>query len=284
MTPKQSQNPKDTPTPSSESGWRAQLHEVIFEADTPMGKAFDVVLLAGILISVLAVVLESVEEIRQRYGEILYFIEWAFTILFTFEYIARVIAIKRPLKYVFSFFGIVDLMSIIPTYLSVVFVGAHSLLVIRSIRLLRVFRVFKLVRFLGEASQLSNALKASRAKIIVFIGSVFTMVVILGALMYLVEGGENGFTSIPRSIYWSIVTLTTVGYGDIAPQTVLGQSIAAVVMVLGYGIIAVPTGIVTAEITNQKHMDKASTQCCPHCSAEGHDFDAKHCKYCGGLL
>ena len=263
--------------------WRERLHEIIFEADTPMGKAFDVVLLVAIVLSVVAVMLESVESLEKDYGRLLNIIEWCFTILFTLEYFARIVSIKKPWKYIFSFFGIVDLLSIAPTYLSLFFTGAQSLLVIRSIRLLRVFRVFKLVRFLGEASQLTSALKASRAKIIVFIGGVFTLVVILGALMYLVEGRENGFTSIPRSIYWAIVTLTTVGYGDIAPQTVLGQSIASVVMILGYGIIAVPTGIVTAEMTQQKHK-VITTQSCPSCSAEGHDTDAEYCKYCGEKL
>jgi len=265
--------------------WRGKLHEIIFEADTPAGKAFDVALLVAIVLSVLAVCLESVESIKSSYGQVLNIFEWAFTIMFTIEYIARIISIRRPALYIFSFFGIVDLLSIAPTYLSVFFTGAQSLLVIRSIRLLRVFRVFKLVRFLGEASQLAQALKASRAKIIVFIGGVFAMVVILGAMMYMIEGGENGFTSIPRSVYWAVVTLTTVGYGDIAPQTVLGQTVAAIVMILGYGIIAVPTGIVTAEITNQQGQNKeVTTQSCPHCSAEGHDADATYCKYCGGEL
>ena len=263
--------------------WKERIHEIIFEADTPLGKLFDITLLVAIVLSVLAVMLESVNEIAQNYGGVLYITEWVFTGLFTIEYIARIIVIKKSWKYVFSFFGLVDLLSIIPTYLSLIFVGAHSLLVIRSIRLLRVFRIFKLVRFLGEASQLITALKASRIKIMVFIGSVFTAVIILGTLMYLIEGGENGFTSIPQSIYWAIVTLTTVGYGDIAPQTVIGQLFASIVMVLGYGIIAVPTGIVTSELMRPRQTSTNTTSC-QSCGQEGHDDDAEYCKYCGESL
>lgn len=263
--------------------WKERIHEIIFEADTSWGKVFDITLLIAIMLSVLAVMLESVNEIAVQHGGLLYIIEWVFTILFTIEYTARIIVIKKPWKYVFSFFGLVDLLSIIPTFLSLFFVGAHSLLVIRSIRLLRVFRIFKLARFLGEASQLVTALKASRIKIIVFIGTVLTAVVILGTLMYLIEGGENGFTSIPRSIYWAIVTLTTVGYGDIAPHTVLGQMVASVVMILGYGIIAVPTGIVTSELIRPQ-ATPTNTISCQSCGQEGHDDDAEHCKYCGDKL
>ncbi|MDH5474206.1 MAG: ion transporter [Cyclobacteriaceae bacterium] len=259
--------------------WKNDLYIIIFEADTFWGKVFDITLLISILLSVAVVMLESVAYLKLTYGKIFNILEWSFTILFTLEYIARLIVIKKPAKYIFSFFGIVDLLSIIPTYLSLFVVGFHSLLVIRSLRLLRVFRIFKLVRFLGEASQLNKALKASRAKIIVFIGVVSISVAILGTLMYLIEGGENGFTSIPRSIYWAIVTLTTVGYGDIAPHTVLGQTIASLVMILGYGIIAVPTGIVTSEMAKQNN--KPNTKACSSCSREGHDNDAEFCKYCG---
>ncbi|UII23129.1 ion transporter [Fulvivirga ligni] len=263
--------------------WRYKLHEIIFEADTFWGKAFDVTLLVAILLSVLAVMLESVAHIKAEHGELLYVIEWFFTILFTLEYIARLLVVTKPWKYAFSFFGLIDLLSIVPTFLSLFFVGAQSLLVIRSFRLLRVFRVFKLGRFMGEATQLTTALKASRAKIIVFIGGVFAMVVVLGTMMYMIEGGKNGFTSIPKSIYWAVVTLTTVGYGDIAPHTTLGQTLATLIMILGYGIIAVPTGIVSAEMSQQKHHP-VNTQSCPHCSAEGHDIDAAYCKKCGGRL
>ena len=264
--------------------WKDHLHEIIFEADTPEGKAFDVILLIAILLSVIAVMLESVSSIKAEYGTTLYIIEWFFTIIFTLEYIARLVVVTKPWKYAVSFFGIVDLLSIIPTVLSLFIVGAQSLLVIRSIRLLRVFRVFKLARFLGEASQLSSALKASRPKIIVFIGAVFSMTVVLGTAMYMIEGGENGFTSIPKSIYWAVVTLTTVGYGDIAPQTVAGQALATIIMILGYGIIAVPTGIVSSEMSRQKDSHPVNTQSCPHCGKEGHDSDAAYCKRCGGRL
>ncbi|MEQ8925038.1 MAG: ion transporter, partial [Fulvivirga sp.] len=230
--------------------FKKRLYIIIFEADTFLGKLFDVILLIAILLSVLAVMLESVDHIKSDYGDLLYQIEWGFTILFSMEYIARIYVSERPKKYIFSFFGVIDLLSILPTFIGLFAAGAHSLLIIRSIRLLRVFRVLKMVRYLGEASSLMKALNASRAKIIVFIGAVFSLTVILGTIMYLIEGGENGFTSIPRSIYWAVVTLTTVGYGDIAPGTTLGQIVATAIMILGYGIIAVPTGIVSAEISS----------------------------------
>ncbi|MEM7110511.1 MAG: ion transporter [Bacteroidota bacterium] len=263
-----------------EKTWKERLFIVIFEADTPLGKFFDIALLIAILLSVLAVMLESVDDIKADHGTSLYIAEWIFTVFFTLEYILRIVIVEKPWRYVRSFFGIVDLLSIIPTYLGLFLAGAHSLLIIRSIRLLRVFRVLKMVRFLGEASQLTTALKASRAKIIVFIGGVFSLTVILGTLMYMIEGGENGFTSIPKSIYWAVVTLTTVGYGDIAPQTALGQGFATFIMVLGYGIIAVPTGIVTAEMTQHKiQMDNGIE--CKGCHKKGHDIQANYCKYCG---
>ncbi|MCG8384882.1 MAG: ion transporter [Cytophagales bacterium] len=264
--------------------WKETLFEIIFEAETPLGKAFDVVLLIAILLSVLAVTLESVESVRADYGALLYAIEWVFTIFFTIEYIIRIMIVRRPWRYVRSFFGIVDLLSIIPTYLSIFILGAQSLLIVRSIRLLRVFRVLKMMRFLGEASQLTRALKASRAKIIVFIGGVFALTVIMGTLMYMIEGAENGFTSIPRSIYWAVVTLTTVGYGDIAPQTPLGQGLATIIMIFGYGIIAVPTGIVTAEMTQGRSFVKPTDKVCPKCGKPGHDDEALFCKFCGGKL
>jgi voltage-gated potassium channel len=261
---------------------RTKTHEVIFEADTFWGKTFDVILLIAILLSVIAVMLESVTEVRVKYGNALFIAEWVFTILFTIEYLARLWSVNKPMKYAKSFFGVIDLLSILPAYVALFVSGAQAFLIIRSIRLLRVFRVFKLVRFLGEASQLSQALRNSRAKIIVFVGSVFILVVILGTLMYLIEGGENGFTSIPKSIYWAVVTLTTVGYGDIAPQTPIGQGLATFIMILGYGIIAVPTGIVSAEMSQAKvHKN---TRACPHCSAEGHSNTAKYCYECGGKL
>ncbi len=235
---------------------KERLREIIFEADTAAGKAFDVGLLIAIVFSVVAVMLESVASFKAKYGDVLDGFEWIFTILFTAEYLLRIYLTGKPLKYIFSFFGIIDLLSLIPTYLGFFFVGSHSLLVIRSIRLLRVFRILKLARFLGEAESLVSALKASRSKITVFIFAVLCLTVVMGTVMYMIEGGENGFTSIPRSIYWAIVTLTTVGYGDIAPQTVLGQVLASIIMIFGYGIIAVPTGIVGAEIAYSKKRKK----------------------------
>ncbi len=262
--------------------WRARLHEVVFEADTRAGRAFDVALLVAILTSVLAVMLESVAEYRDDYGPALRAVEWVVTVLFTVEYGLRLIAVDHPWRYAVSFFGLVDLFAIAPAYVALVLPGAHSLLVIRVVRLLRVFRILKLSHFLGEAQVLTTALRASRRKITVFLGAIAAIVVIVGTLMYVVEGEPNGFTSIPVSMYWTVVTLTTVGYGDIAPRTSLGRLLAALLMVLGYGIIAVPTGIVSVELA---HAGRAiSRQACPTCSAEGHEADAVHCKYCGGRL
>jgi voltage-gated potassium channel len=259
------------------------MHEVIFEADTPAGKAFDVALLVTIVASVLTVLLESVASIRAGYGPLLRGLEWAFTLLFTVEYALRLLCVGQPLRYALSFFGLVDLLAIVPTYLSVFFAGAQSLIVIRALRLLRIFRVLKLAHFVGEARMLQAAIHASLRKITVFLGVVLTIVLIVGALMYLVEGEASGFSSIPQGIYWAIVTLTTVGYGDIAPQTVPGRVLASVVMILGYGIIAVPTGIVTVELAHARQAE-VSTQACPQCGAGGHDVDARYCKYCGGRL
>ena len=271
------------PPTQSAAPWRALVHEVIFEADTRAGKTFDVVLLWCIVLSVAAVLLESVPGVRARYELPLRLIEWGFTVLFTVEYVLRLACVGRPVKYATSFFGLVDLLAIAPTYLSVVLPGAQSLLVIRALRLLRIFRVLKLARFLTEAQILAQALRASRHKITVFLGTVLTLVLIVGTLMHLIEGGAHGFDSIPRGVYWAIVTLTTVGYGDISPQTPLGQALASVVMILGYSIIAVPTGIVTVALSKASEQS-VSTQACPQCSAEGHDADAKCCKYCGTRL
>ncbi len=264
--------------------WKVKMHEVIFEADTPSGKFFDVLLLWAILISVLAVMLETVESISQNHGTLLVILEWAFTILFSIEYVLRLISVGKPMKYALSFMGIVDLLSILPTYLSFFLVGSQYLLVIRTIRLLRVFRILKLTRYVSEAQALKSALKASAVKITVFIGGVIVLVLILGCLMYIIEGPEHGFTSIPTSMYWTIVTITTVGYGDIAPSTTLGQTIASAIMLIGYGIIAVPTGIVTVQFARSKSKEQLTTQACPECSKEGHDLDAKYCKYCGESL
>ena len=263
--------------------WRNRLHEIVFEADTPEGKLFDIALLVCILVSVAAVILDSVESIHAAFGDALRAVEWAATVLFTVEYGVRLMSVARPLRYAVSFFGLVDLLAILPGYLSLILAGAQSLIVIRALRLLRIFRVLKLAHFLGEARVLGTALRASFRKIVVFLGTVLTLVVIIGALMYLVEGQSSGFTSIPQSIYWAIVTLTTVGYGDIAPQSVPGKFLASVVMIIGYGIIAVPTGIVTVELAGI-HDGGVSTQACPGCSAEGHDQDAVFCKFCGTRL
>ncbi len=263
--------------------WRRKLHEVIFEADTPAGKLFDVALILTIAASVVAVMLDSVRPFRANHGTLLYAAEWVFTLLFTLEYLLRLACVGRPGKYAVSFFGVVDLLAILPTYLSLLLPGTQYLLVIRILRLLRIFRIFKLGHYVGAADHLTRALKASRRKIGVFLFTVLTLVVILGSLMYVIEGEDRGFTSIPTSIYWAIVTLTTVGYGDISPQTPLGQMLAALIMITGYGIIAVPTGIVTVEMSRAA-FQKVSNQACPQCSAEGHDTDAAHCKFCGARL
>jgi voltage-gated potassium channel len=260
-----------------------KLHEIIFEADTRAGKVFDVILIFIILLSVLAVMLDSVNEINIRYGALLFVFEWIFTILFTIEYVLRLISVGRPLRYATSFFGIVDLLAFLPTYFSLIFPGSQYFLVIRLLRVLRIFRVLKLVKFVREAKMLSKALKESGRKIAIFLFTLLTLVVIFGSMMYMIEGEENGFTSIPTSIYWAIVTLTTVGYGDISPQTSVGQAIAAIIMICGYGIIAVPTGIITVGIA-KVYRENLTTQACPECSTEGHDSDAKFCKYCGAHL
>jgi voltage-gated potassium channel len=267
----------------SPSSLRTRLHEIIFEADTPAGKLFDILLIVSIILSVFMVMLDSVDSIQIKYGRLLLIGEWFFTVLFTIEYLLRLFSVGRPLAYATSFYGIIDLLAVLPTYLSIFFPGSQYFLVIRILRVLRIFRVLKLVQYLGEARMLSQALQASRRKIIVFLFVVLTLVVIFGSLMYIIEDAQSGFTSIPRSIYWAIVTLTTVGYGDISPQTGFGQAVSAIIMIIGYGIIAVPTGIVTAELT-QVYKRNISTQACLECSAEGHDSDAKFCKYCGTRL
>jgi voltage-gated potassium channel len=265
--------------------WQRPLHVIIFEADTQGGKVFDVLLIVCIILSVVAVMLDSVSTVQEVYGDQLKVLEWFFTILFTIEYILRLLCVGRPLKYATSFFGVIDLLAIIPTYLSILLPGSQYLLVIRVLRVLRVFRVLKLVKYLGEADLLMQALRASIHKLAVFLFTVITLMVVLGSLMYLIEGEENGFTSIPRSIYWAIVTMTTVGYGDISPQTNTGQVLAAFVMIMGYSIIAVPTGIATVEFSHAFGIGKeVSAQACPQCSLEGHDTNAKYCKHCGSKL
>lgn len=265
--------------------WRQRMHEVIFEADTPAGKTFDIVLLIVIVVSVIVVMLDSVTEIHTRYSRLLARAEWLITIMFTVEYVARLTCLRRPLRYASSYYGIVDLLSVLPSYLGLFFGGSHSLLVIRALRLIRIFRVFKLSRYLSAAHALVVALRETRERITVFLAVVLTLVLIIGSIMYLIEGTlpDTEFTSIPRSVYWAIVTMTTVGYGDIAPQTVLGQVLAAAVMILGYAIIIVPIGVFSAEMVAERKRI-VSTQACPCCGAEGHDMDGVYCKYCGAKL
>lgn len=265
--------------------WKFRLHEIIYEADTRKGKIFDIALLFLILTSVIIVMLESVKSVDQYYHTILLYAEWVITILFTIEYIARIISIKRPSKYIFSFYGIIDLLSTLPMYLTLFLpTGGGALIALRALRLLRVFRILKLARFIGESNHFARALKVSRAKILVFISFIIIICVILGTIMYLVEVNQNsGFTSIPRSIYWAIVTLTTVGYGDIAPVTPLGQFIASIVMILGYGIIAIPTGIVSAEMSRSTKI-QMNTLSCANCLNEHHDDKADFCFKCGNQL
>lgn len=269
--------------PHPTTPWRAKLHEIIFGTDTRTGKAFDVILLWSILVSVLVVMLESVREIYFAYGDVLDFAEWGFTILFSLEYLLRILSVRRPARYALSFFGLVDLFAILPAYLGLIMPEAESLLVIRTLRLLRVFRVFKLSNFLDQAEVLRAAVKSSMPKITVFLGTVVAVVVIVGTMMYLIEGEENGFTSIPASIYWAIVTMTTVGFGDIVPHTVLGKMLASTLMIAGYAIIAVPTGIVTVELSRQSRIS-LDLRSCVSCNSRGHDGDAKFCKHCGGDL
>lgn len=274
--------PLSNQTEPPRSTHREWLYQVIFEANTPLGKAFDMALILCILFSVALVMADSVQSIHERYSQTFYLLEWFFTIIFTIEYLLRLYCIGKPLKYATSFFGIVDLLCIIPTYLSLFFAGTQVMLVVRLVRVLRVFRILKLFQYVGEATALAKALQASRRKITVFLFSVLTMVTVFGSIMYVVEGPENGFTSIPRSIYWAVVTLTTVGYGDITPQSNLGQLLSAVVMIMGYAVIAVPTGIVTVELSNtmKRHMHLV----CRGCGEEGHDADADYCKLCGTEL
>ncbi len=273
-----------TMTKEKVESWRIRLHEVIYESNTLAGKIFDVTLLVLIVTSILVVMLDSVDKWRGLYGDVFVVLEWVFTILFTIEYTLRLISIKRPMRYVFSFFGIIDLLAIIPSYLSFFLVGAQSLLVFRALRLLRIFRIFKLTHFLTEMQFLGAAIRASSKKISVFMLTVLFLVIILGSLMYLIEKGENGFTSIPDSIYWAIVTITTVGYGDISPVTPLGKFVASLIMLIGYGIIAVPTGIITTEVTLAVKRREQKNEVCPSCGKEGHDLDAAYCKRCGTKL
>ena len=263
---------------------KGKINNIIFEADTPTGRLFDLLLFLVIAISVIVVMLDSVDAIHLEHGKLMLKIEWVITIIFTIEYILRIYSAYDPKKYVFSFYGIIDLLSILPTYLSLLFAGSHFLIVIRMLRLLRVFRVLKLARYVNASNTLAQALRGGRRKILVFLEAVIIIVVITGSLMYLIEGGEDtGFTSIPKSIYWAIVTVTTVGYGDIAPQTILGQTIASMLMIVGFAIIAVPTSIIGGEIIKEE-LKKSESDMCKGCDCADHDVDAIYCKICGKKL
>jgi len=263
--------------------YRNNLYQIIFEADTLPGKAFDVALIFFILLSVISVVLESIPSINQLYGPLLHSMEWVITIIFTMEYIVRIWASPKPWRYIFSFYGVIDFLAIIPTYLDLIFTGAMGFAVIRGLRLLRIFRIPKITRYSREGQIIIDALHASRIKILVFLFAVATIVLILGTLMYLVEGESSGFTSIPTGIYWAIVTLTTVGFGDITPVTPLGKFIAGFVMILGYGIIAVPTSIVTYEVATSS-MRSQNRKSCKECGLDQNEQDANFCKECGAKL
>lgn len=265
--------------------WQNKLHEVIYEADTPAGKWFDIVLLLFIIASILFVMLESVKGLPEFWYDFFIHAEWVITILFTIEYFLRIVSIKQPKHYIFSFYGLVDLVAIFPLYLSLVISGTGALATLRALRLLRVFRILKITRYIKEGHRLREALKLSKPKILVFLFTVLIISMIAGTLMYLIEGEESGFTSIPRGIYWCIVTLTTVGFGDITPETPLGQFIASVIMIMGYGIIAVPTGIVSVAYAKTAIPEpELNTQSCTNCSAEGQKASANYCWNCGAKL
>lgn len=261
------------------------LHDIIFGTDTRAGKLFDIILMLAIILSIIVVMLDSVGWIHEEYGHALFVAEWVFTILFTVEYVLRIYTSFSKLKYITSFYGIIDLLAILPTYISIFLIGYQYLIIIRVLRLLRIFRILKLYRFIGASSHLVESLKASRHKIAVFLSAVMAIVVVMGAAMYLIEGPENGFRSIPESIYWAIITLTTVGYGDITPATALGKALASIIMITGYSIIAVPTGIITAELSRkQKTKPGTDCGCCSECGNTNHDKDANFCKVCGKEL
>lgn len=265
---------------TEKENWKDKWHKIIFLSETRPGKLFDVFLLILILISVVVVMLDSDLQIHNEYGNLLISVEWVVTILFTFEYIIRIVIARKPYKFIFSFYGIIDFLAILPTYLSLFISGSHYLVIVRILRLLRIFRILKLVRFISASHILSLSLRESRYKIMVFLGTVAVIVVVMGSIMYLVEGPENGYSSIPVSIYWAIVTLTTVGYGDIAPQTALGQMIASIIMIMGYAIIAVPTGIITVEMSKQSGT-KNLTRICQNCGKSDLRDDDTFCSNCG---
>jgi voltage-gated potassium channel len=275
-----------------DGGWRARLYAIIFESDTPTGRAFDLGLIGAILLSVLVVVLATVKPIADAYGPWLVTAEWCFTVLFTVEYVARCLCVRRPLVYARGFFGVIDLMSILPNYVALVFPGAHVVLGLRILRLLRIFRILKLTLYIQEYSLLSEALLASRRKIFVFLSVVFLIVFLLGSVMYVVEGPANGYTSIPTAVYWAISTMTTVGFGDLVPKTDVGRTIASFMMLLGWGILAVPTGIISSEFTHRRGLQAlalapspaAAERSCTRCHTQGHEPAARFCKDCGAAL
>jgi voltage-gated potassium channel len=267
-----------------DAGWRLRLYSIIFEADTVAGRRFDLLLIAAILSSVAVVVLESVQALAARHNLLFDVLEWSFTLLFTVEYLARLACVRHPMRYALSFFGMVDLLSVLPTYLAFFIPEIHALLDVRILRLLRIFRIFKLTSYVQEYQTLTGAVRASRRKILVFLSIVLMVVLVMGTVMYVVEGPEHGFTSIPKAMYWAIVTMTTVGYGDLTPHSELGRAIASVMMLLGWGVLAVPTGIVTAEMTTRRLMRPVTTRTCSHCLSEGHEQDANFCKDCGARL
>lgn len=267
-----------------DGGWRLRLYTIIFEADTPAGKRFDLLLIATILFSILVVMLDSVHSVSQRHGTALGALEWAITLLFTAEYLTRMACVKRPLRYATSFFGIIDLLSVLPTYLAFFVPEVHLLIDIRILRLIRIFRILKLTMYVQEYQMLTDAVRASRRKILVFLSIVLMVILVMGTVMYVVEGPAHGFSSIPKAMYWAVVTMTTVGYGDITPQSDLGKAIASLMMLLGWGVLAVPTGIVTAEMTTRRLTRVVTTRTCPNCLSEGHEPTAQYCKDCGAHL
>lgn len=268
-----------------EGGWRLRLFRIIFQSDTRAGRRFDEALIVAILLSVAVVLVDSVGDIASRHGRVLDALEWFFTLLFTVEYAARLACIRHPARYATSFFGVVDLVSVLPTYFAFFFPEAHALIDVRILRLLRVFRIFKLSAYIGEYRLLAAAIAASRRKILVFLSVVVMIVLIVGTLMYIIEGPDRGFTTIPTAVYWAIVTMTTVGYGDITPQTPLGRALASLMMLIGWGILAVPTGIVTAEMTAQRFgIRLPDRRGCSACGSKGHDADAVYCRKCGAAL
>ncbi|QNK02916.1 ion transporter [Dyella telluris] len=281
---KQPPFPFDTSVaPATATGWRARWFHIIFGHDDAPGRLFDLILIIAILSSIIVTMLDTVMDLHQRFARVFYVLEWGFTVAFTVEYLMRLSVVAKPKRYALSFFGIVDLLAVLPTYLSLLVTGSQYLLVIRAVRILRIFRVLKMTRYVGEADLLWSTLVKARRKIFIFISTILTLVLIFGALMYLVEGPENGFTSIPRAMYWAVVTMTTVGFGDITPHTPLGQILTSLIMLVGYSIIAVPTGIFAAELAasiRETHRQAV----CTACGMQGHQADAQFCRGCGAPL